>query len=102
MTIDRFGKNIRMGWKRHEEIWLEAAMQLDVKEREAAFRDIAELTKRPYSTVRSKAYDHLADLLDARAVLRDLARKRAGRADPVLAPSCISPPSRARLMGGRA
>lgn len=92
---------IRIGWALHELLWLEAAMSLNVSEREAAFHDIASMTGRAFSAVRTKAYDHFADILDARAFLRDMARKR-GRAVAALNPSCIAPPSRSRLMGSRA
>jgi len=95
---------IRISWALHELLWLEAAMSLNVTERDAAFHDIAGMTGRTYSAVRTKAYDHFADILDARAMLRDMARRSAGRGREAIAlkPSCIAPPTRARLMGARA
>ena len=52
--IDRFGNPIQVGWAEHEEIWLKAAMSLDIGERGAAYKDIADMTGRTIQAVHAK------------------------------------------------
>jgi len=49
--VDRFGQPILIGWPAHHILWVQAAMMLDIPERQAAFRDIAQMTGRSYKSV---------------------------------------------------
>lgn len=55
MPLDPAGNPIRIGWSETEEIWLRAASTLTLRDREAAFRDIASLTGRTVDRLRHKA-----------------------------------------------
>jgi hypothetical protein len=113
-VIDRFGKTICVGWSAHEILWIEAAMSLGTRgERMQAFLDIASLTGRSYRNVRDKAH-HLGQKKPTRDSGWSTASANSNRVmvpsrgwfrqvrKPVLLPSDIPAPSRARLMGGRA
>lgn len=95
--IDRWGKPIQVGWARHEEIWVRAALSLPRHERPAAYRDISELTGRSYANVRDRA-NHIR-LADARNA--DQARFAAKAADMAGAPKLPSAASLALMTAGR-
>ena len=57
----------RIGWDEHEDLWIQAAITLDMAERMMAFRDIAAMTRRTEAQVRYRATE-----------LRNAARSAAG------------------------
>jgi hypothetical protein len=97
--IDRWGNPVRVAWAAHELLWIEAALSLDVRDRMAAFTDIAELTGRPRETVQRMA----ANLRSARKREAEALRQPVRMALPhPTPPSALRPPTLAQLMGGRA
>lgn len=102
MPLDRFGHRINIGWADHEDLWIEAANTLGRSERQAAFRDIAELTGRDYACILRRA-----SLF--RAVERRLAKEaemvRARKEWAVRTPKYLgtdfAPPDMKKLMAAR-
>lgn len=97
--IDRFGKHIFIYFADHEILWIEAANHLDYHERQAAFRDIAELSGRHLNDVRKKA--HRLKRVQKEAAAKALAPAPKPKPVWILPPSQLKPPSMARLMGCR-
>ncbi len=90
MSIDRFGNAVRTGWQPHEIEWCAAAITLCVKEREAAYADIASLTGRPISAVRSRGKLLMAqDRQKTREWLALHLRKNWASGEPLEAPRRI-------------
>lgn len=98
MTIvDRWGSKVCIGWGLHEIEYVKAALSLDVPDRAEAFKQIAEMTKRPVDSVREQARKILVEQQTA-AATRALV---ALIVDPPSVPSMIAPPDKRRLMAGR-
>lgn len=99
--IDRFRQKINVGWAEHEDLWLEAANTLNRRERLMALRDIAALTGRAHASVLSRA----SRMRWQKKRQEESAVRRVVMRLPShwnLGPSAIAPPSKDRLMGGRA
>lgn len=111
-SFNRWGKPIIMGWWPHELIWIDAALCLPSSEYRSALRDIADLTGRGIQAVEQKAHSIVVERRKAaakeearRILVAERCQPVTGPARPLAAPmppSTITPPSRARLMGGRA
>jgi hypothetical protein len=99
VSLDRFGKPVRIGFAEHECLWIKAAMELPRRERLAAFNDIADMTGRSTAQIRSKAYALYNQ------AMRTWAAQPRGRVivpeGPVYEP-WIKPVSEAQKMAGRA
>jgi hypothetical protein len=100
--IDRHGRPICIGYARHELIWIEAALSLPRIERRAALQDIADMTGRGYENIRAMAA-RMDNALEeqARNARRIVVPARAMPKPRALAPSALSQPTRAHLMGAR-
>lgn len=56
MPLDRYGRQIYLGWSRHQELWVLAALELPTRfERWQAYNDIADMTGRTVKAVSAKA-----------------------------------------------
>lgn len=103
--IDRFGKPIYVGWQEHEMIWLDVAISLCRKERNAAFREIAEMSGRRVESVRVMAYAHMARRLrDSEMASRSrtvLVAPHREQHRPRIMESELRGPTRSQLMGAR-
>lgn len=106
--IDHAGEDILVGWPDHHLVWIEAALTLALKERLAAYQDISDLTGRTFTAVRQKGYwlaekrqaeqARIAAATSRRILVVDRGR---GPNRLKLAPSQLTPVSKARLMGCR-
>jgi hypothetical protein len=101
VSVDRYGNKIQLGWAAHELLWVEAAMTLFVEERPDAFRDIAAMSGRSYSAVRTKAYG-LALQRRRDAAIDAAIAKRRRKAGVYLDPSMIAWPTASEKMVRRA
>lgn len=103
-------KRIYIGWTPVEMIYLQAALTLPRKEHTAAFQDIADMTHRSLSAVRTEAYrlyqivldDKAAQLAAARREAHERAQAQMQARMPPLAPSMLRPPTPEQLRSGRA
>lgn len=106
---DRWGNQIQVGWAEHEILWVKAAIKLPRDERIEAFQDIAAMTGRTEFAVRDKAMVIRAKQRDDAAILAAQTPRRLFVATkhtrygpkPILMPSHLRPPSKAKLMGCR-
>ena len=98
--IDRFGRRISVGWPEHHLEWIRAALTLDWKERQEAYRDISELTGRGIKAVRDRA--KVMKDMEKRHLLAAQRRVMRLPAWWSLPPSQLRKPSMAQLMAGRA
>lgn len=98
--IDRYGHRVAVGWPEHHLEWIKAALSLDMKARQEAFHDIAEMTGRGFKAVRARAY--CINALERRHAAahqrRAVMRLPTGRSLP---PSELRQPTMAQLMGCR-
>lgn len=103
--LDRFGKRVFVGWAEHEIIWLKAAMTMTPRSTDD-LRDIAEMTGRSLSAVRTKMAKLEAEGMERRTA--EMLKQRSAVAGscatstPSVIPSGIRPLTRAQLMRGRA
>jgi hypothetical protein len=110
------GGTVRVAFQPHELEWLAAALTLPLKERKAAFRQIADMSGRELKTVQRRAErlkadkrQEARDFLQAfltRTWLAGNVRNRVlvpnGMRDwKKLPPSEIAPPDKRKLMGAR-
>lgn len=97
--ISRFGQPLYLGWPEHHLEWVRAALTLDYKERQLAFRDIAEMTGRGIKAVRDRA----KRIKEQDRRQAEIANRRVMRLPRAwsMPPSQITPPSMSRLMGCR-
>lgn len=104
--IDRFGKQIRVGWSDAETLWLVAAMGLPLGERSAAYLDISEMTGRSFAAITWMAGRHRYIARERGRQERLAADKSAYIAPPPipLAPSTLNtgPRMQKMRMGARA
>lgn len=98
--LDRHGKQIRVGCSATEMVLIQAALTLDRHEKTEGLKYIAERFGRSLQTVRDMAARLYQTKLDDRAAARVI-QARQSKSVPVEA-SQITPPSKARLMAGRA
>lgn len=98
--IDRFGSKVSVAWPEHHLVWVEAALTLDFKDRQQAYRDIAEMTGRSVSAVRDRA-KHVKAQQGREA---EHARRKVVMRLPAewALTTMIKQPTMAQLMGGRA
>lgn len=98
--IDRFGQKISVYWAEHELLWVRAALTLDFKERQNAYRDIAFLTTRTLDQVRRRA-KYIKDQDRRQAQAATLHNVTRALAVAQLPPSQLRAPTMAQLMGCR-
>lgn len=81
--LDRFGREIRVGWEPREDEWLRAANTFPVPERQEAFRDIADMSGRSFTSVRTRGRVLLSrERQTAREVLQMALRKNWASESP--------------------
>lgn len=90
---------IRIAWSQNELIWLKAALTLPGYEFICAIDDIASMSGRTISAVRSKANSLQAqEPAPARSVMVPSRRMTSSRPMPI---SALKQPTKAQLMGAR-
>lgn len=79
-TLDRFGNPIMLGWPEHHLLWLAAAWSLPAAERNAALREISELTGRSAAACYFRAHRQAQYVArhERRAALVAFAQAHAG------------------------
>jgi hypothetical protein len=96
VTVDRWGRPIRLGWPRHHLVWIEAALTLPKMERLRAYEDISSLTGRSLTAVLQRAA-----VVRREQKIAALTPLQATRIEIPAEASIIRRPDMARLMAGR-